>query len=544
MSDQQSNRPSFETMDRVDRDAIMSMLKKGASRRQVLGWLMVAGVALASASAIVTEAEKALAATPKRGGKLKIAESQGGPDDTLDPALFVSDHDYFRGRMFYGSLTRLTSNLKADPELAEEFLPNKDATAWTFKLRKGVEFHDGKTMTADDVIYSMNRHIGANSISKASSLVADVDRWEKVNDHEIRAVMKSPNADLPVLIGTFHFKILQDGATDFSKPVGTGPFRLVEFKPGIRAIGKRFENYWVDGHPYLDEIEFFTISDPVSRLNAFMAGDIDAMAAVPAQAIEKVENTQGKKLWSVKSGSEIDILFRLDMPPSNNMNLIMAMKYLMDRDRIVKGVLKGHGSLGNDQPINESYADYCPDIPQRTLDLDKAKFYFQKSGIGNTAIPIVAAELTTGVIDQCLILQREAAKIGLNIEVKKVPTDGYWSSVWMKEPICTANWNMRPTANSRLTLGYKSSSKWNETFWKNPQFDDLVTKSLAVTDPTVRKQMYCDMQTIIHEQGGTIIPAHRNYVDAVGSYVEGLTYVPLGDFGGEEAPEFLWRSDI
>ena len=106
--------------------------------------------------------------------------------------------------MFYGSLTRLTKELGYEPELAEEVLSNDSATEWTFKIRKGVEFHNGKTLTADDVIYTMNRHLGADSISNASSLVAMVKEWKKVNDYEVKAILSSPNADLPIALGTFH----------------------------------------------------------------------------------------------------------------------------------------------------------------------------------------------------------------------------------------------------------------------------------------------------------------------------------------------------
>ena len=165
------------------------------------------------------DARHAWASTPKKGGKLTFAFNQHGPADTLDPALLQSTLAYIRARSLYGSLVRLTNELSYEPELAEQVIPNVDLTEWTFKLRQGVEFHNGKTLTADDVVYTMNRHIGKDSISKASALVNMVDRWEKVNDSEVRAVLSSPNADLPIALGTFHFKIVPDGHTDFANPM-------------------------------------------------------------------------------------------------------------------------------------------------------------------------------------------------------------------------------------------------------------------------------------------------------------------------------------
>jgi len=267
------------TLGHHESEHLNGMMKRGASRRDVMGWLMAAGATTFASGTLFDGLAHAAAHTPKRGGKLIMAGDQHGPNDTLDPALYTSAVDYFRGRMFYGSLTSLTPQLGYEPELAEEVLSNDDATEWTFKLRRGVEFHDGKTMTADDVIYTMNRHMGEDSISKASSLVSMVEKWEKVSDYEVRAVLSSPNADLPIALGTFHFKILQEGTTDFATAVGTGPYRVKEFKPGVRAVGTPFENYWGEGG-YLDELEHYGIGDSTARLE----GDADASGpSAPAE---------------------------------------------------------------------------------------------------------------------------------------------------------------------------------------------------------------------------------------------------------------------
>ena len=542
MTDFKNNDPRLLTLGHHESEHLNGMMKRGASRRDVMGWLMAAGATTFASGTLFDGLAHAAAHTPKRGGKLIMAGDQHGPNDTLDPALYTSAVDYFRGRMFYGSLTSLTPQLGYEPELAEEVLSNDDATEWTFKLRRGVEFHDGKTMTADDVIYTMNRHMGEDSISKASSLVSMVEKWEKVSDYEVRAVLSSPNADLPIALGTFHFKILQEGTTDFATAVGTGPYRVKEFKPGVRAVGTPFENYWGEGG-YLDELEHYGIGDSTARLNAFLAGDIDAMVNLPPKAISQVEGIEGKEIWSLKAGAYVNITPRLDMDDSSNMHMWKAMQMLQDRQRLLKGVLKGQGTLGNDQPINAAYFDHCPDIPQRELDPDMAKFHWEKSGLGNTPVPIVCAEVAPGAVEQCLFMQREGKKIGANFDVKKVTTDGYWGSVWLKEPICVASWNMRPTANIMMTLAFKGDADWNETRWQNDNFDQLLVDVRGETDADKRAQKYCDLQTMIHEENGMSLPVHRNYVDAAASHVKGRTEVPLNNFGGAESPVTLWRAD-
>ncbi len=526
----------------ADDATVREMIKRGATRRQFIHWMVAAGATATAAGTVFGSATKAFAETPKRGGRLVMAIEAHSPGDTLDPAAFKSNIDYFRGRMFYGSLVRLQDDLTYAPELAEEVLTNDDATEWTFKLRRGVEFHNGKTMNADDVLYSMNRHVGPDSASTGATLFSMVDRWEKVNEYEVRAILNSPNADFAIALGTFQFKILPDGWTDFANPVGTGPYKVKEFKPGVRAIGSHFDNYWEEGG-YLEELEHFAIPDPVARLNAFLAGEIDAMANVDPKTIGTIESTDGVGLWAMESGAFFGIAARRDLPVSDNTDLIRSMQFLMDRERIVKGVLKGQGTLGNDQPIGPAYPDHCADIPQRMLDPEKAKYHFERSGVGSTPIPIVVAEVTPGAVEQALFLQREAEKIGMNIDVQKVSTDGYWSSVWKVAPFCATQWNMRPTANQMMSVAFASAAKWNESYWKNEQFDQLLGDVLSVTDPVVRKQMYCDMQTMIHNTGGSIFPAHMNYVDGAADHVKGRTHVPLNNFGGCESPRSLWRDD-
>lgn len=541
LTDLKKNDPRYGSLSSKDDERLFEMIKRGASRRDVLKYFMASGATLAASGALFGSAKQAIAETPVRGGRLIMAGDQHGPNDTLDPQLFTSAVDYFRGRMYYGSLTRLTDSLGYEPELAEEVVSNADATEWTFKIRQGVEFHDGKTLTADDVIYTMNRHLGENSVSNAASLVSMIDRWEKVNDYEVRAVLNSPNADLPIALGTFHFKILQDGTEDFTSAIGTGPYKVKEFAPGVRTIGERFENYWGEGG-YLDELEHYGIGDSTSRLNAFLAGDVDAMVNLPPKAIEQVEAADGKEIWSLESGAYVNITPRLDMDQSSNEHLWKAMQLLQDRQRLLKGVMKGQGSLGNDQPINAAYFDHCADIPQRELDPEKAKWHWDQSGIGSTPVPVVAAEVSPGAVEQCLFMQREGQKIGANFDVKKVTTDGYWGAVWLKEPICVATWNMRPTANIMMTLAFAGSAAWNETRWNNENFNQLLVDVRGETDPAARKQKYCDLQTMIHEENGMSIPVHRNYVDAAASHVKGRTSVPLNNFGGGESPVTLWRA--
>jgi peptide/nickel transport system substrate-binding protein len=520
-----------------EKNLISDTLRRGMTRREFMTWLTATGVTLASAGSIFTSAKTAMAETPKRGGKVKCAVQAHGPADTMDPVLATASVDYTRHRIHYNSLVQHNDKLIPQPELAEEFSPNDDFTEWTFKIRKDVVFHDGSKLTADDVVWSMQRHMGKDSKSVAKPLMAGAKEWKKVDSHTVKAILNSSDADFATILGMFQFKILKKDTADWQNPTGTGPFTLKEFKPGMRSLHERNRNYWRDG-PNLDVIEITAITDAVARVNALLSGDMQLVSTVDPKAIRQVEGTPGVHILSVPSGQYPGICCMKNTAPGNNPDFVMAMKLLQRRERIVKSILKKQGTLGNDQPINNVYPDHCDTLVQRKFDPDKAKFHLKKSGI--TRAEIQVAEVGAGMTDMVLMTQREASKIGLTLDVKRVPNDGYWGAVWMKTPINVVVWNARPTANIMMSLAFAPGAPWNDTAWNNERMGELLLASRAVKDPVKRKEMYCEMQTLIHNESGIVIPAHNNYVDGISDKVKGMPRVPLESLGGCEWPEFAW----
>ena len=511
------------------------------TRREFMQGLLATGLTVTAATALVATTPDARAAMPKKGGKITFGWDQHGPADTLDPILFTSTIDYTRGRAGFNNLLQFNDDMSMRPELAEEWSANDNATEFTFKIRKGVTFHDGKPLTADDVVYSMSRHLGADSVSKANKLVGMISEWKKVDSHTVKAILAAPNSDLPQILGTFHFKIVQDGGAEkegyFNLPAGTGPFRITEFTPGVRSLHERNPDYWRDG-PNLDELELFAITDSVARVSALISGDIDIMGNLDPKAIKQIEATDGVEVFSVESGATTHIVAMVDRPPGNNKDLVLGLKHLQNREKLVRSLLKGHGGVGNDHVIGPAYADHCKALPIRPFDPDKAKFHLNKSGIESAIVQ--TADVSPGATDLCLVLQAEAAKIGFDLQVQKVASDGYWGTTWMNTPLHITGWNMRPTANVMMSLMYDSTANWNETMWKDERFDKLLADVRGVTDPGLREEMYCEMQTMIHNDAGTILSLHRSYVDAIKSTVKGLPRVPLAAVGGGEWPEFAW----
>ncbi len=512
----------------------------GMNRREFIAATGALGISAAVAESFLTSAG-AMAATPKKGGSIVYANNLHGPDDQMDPSLFTSGIDYARGRATYNSLTQILDDMSLHPELAEEWTANSDVTAYTFKLRKGVEFHDGSPFTADDVVWTMNRHLGEESPSTGKALVKSVKEWVKVDSHTVRAELESPDSDLPIKLGEKQFKIVKAETEDFRVGNGTGPFLLESFEPGVRSLHVRNPNYWREG-ANLDALEITAITDPIARVNALIAGDVDLIATVESKSVELIEQTEGVRVNSTPSGLYGGICCLKNAEPGMSDDFVKGLQFIQDRERIVRSILKGHGTVGNDHPIGPAYgADHCSELPVRPFDPDQAKFHLDKSGYSSAELFV--APVSPGILDACLLMQANLKKIGFDLSIRQVPADGYWGAVWMKEPLNVVSWNQRPTANAMLAIQFASTSSWNDTFWINERFDELLKAQLAVTDPAVRHEMLCEMQTLVHSGSGMVIPYHVNILDGVSEKVHGIPRVPLGAVGAYEFPEFAWLEE-
>ena len=203
-------------------------------------------------------------------------------------------------------------------------------------------------------------------------------------------------------------------------------------------------------------------------------------------------------------------------------------------------VALGHAVIANDQPIDPTNRFHFAGLPQRPFDPDKAKFYLQKANIGSAPIPVVASPAAQYSVELALVLQQTAQKAGLNLEVKRMPADGYWSNHWMKSPVGWGAINPRPSADTLFTQFFKSDATWNESGWKNEKFDQLLLAARAETDLAKRKKMYADMQVLVHEHGGIGIPLFLANIDGHSKKLKGLSPIPLGGLMGYAFAEHVW----
>jgi peptide/nickel transport system substrate-binding protein len=524
---------------RDDKSADESISARSARvSRRTFNATIAGGLALAAGVSAL--APNSARSASKRGGVLKVATHTQSTNDTFDATKYIYTNDYIRATSVYNTLTTLDEQAQAQPELAESFESDKTATRWIFKVRKGVKFQDGSPLTMDDIVYSIMRHKDPKLGSSAKPLVANITDVKADGPSSIAIELASPDVDLPIMIGIFQFTIVKNGTTDFSNPVGTGPFKVKEFKPGVRCVFVRNDGYWKEGKPYVDQIELFYILDPVARVNALLSGDANMVTDLRGPAIDQVADSASARVFTTHCPRYTSIQGAADRAPSNNLDLRMAITYLMDRKRLLDTVMKKQGLIANDHPIMSTSSIYDKNLPQRALDLDKAKYHLGKSGIGASKIEINVSDAAPFSVEIGQLLQREAVQIGLNLELKREPADSYWNAVAGQRPFTAINFNPRPTYNMLLNLAWKSGVPWNFSHYANPELDGLIDKARATLDQTARIEAYHKIEKIIYDSGYLMLPCFISYVDGISQKVQGLTPVPVGNLGGFNFADKVW----
>lgn len=509
----------------------------GLSRRAFNTGLLGAGIAG------LMPGRRLLAQEPKRGGHVRFGLVTQTTSETYDPARFNKGSDYIRGRAVYSYLTSMSGRNQVAPQIATEWEPNADATAWRFKFRNDISFTDGKPLTTDDIIYSILRHKDENVGSSAKQLASNISSVKADGKDGFTIELASADVDLPILVSLFQFALIQDGTTDFTKPIGSGAFTVTEFQPGLRHILDRNPNYWKEGQPYIDRLEMFPIPDTTARANALMAGDIDIALDLRGNAIEEIEAAPNTEAFVTPSTRYTAIQARMDQAPSNNVDLTMAMAYLMDRERMLNTVVRGYGTVANDQIVGEQSPLFYNDLPQRHYDLDRAKSHFQKSGIGSTPFDLSVSDAALYSVEYGQILQREATRIGMNLNLRREPAESYWTAVAGVRPYAMTNFHPRPTYNMFLDLAFREGAVWNFSHYSNDRLEKLITESRATLDLDLRKEQFAEIQTIIHDSGAILIPCFLNYVDGISTKVKGLTPLFIGNLHGFDFADEIWLDE-
>jgi peptide/nickel transport system substrate-binding protein len=510
----------------------------GLHRREFISGLAagtaLAGITLASGS-VPARAED----VPKKGGHLIVGADGASTTDTLDPQTYLGCFLPLVGLGLYDTLTDLDERRRVVPYLAESWSASPDARKWVLKIRSGITFHNGKTLTAADVVYSLNLHRAKDSKSASKAFLTSVTDIKATAPFEVTMLLSAGDADIPFILSDYHLCIMPEGAKP-TAAIGTGPYTYEKFEPGVRMSLRRNPSYWKSDAAYVDTVEVLGINDPVSRQSALLAGSIHLMNRVSPKVAAIFEKNPQLQLFNVSAGAHYCFPMRCDTAPFKDNNVRLALKYAMNRETVVKTVLRGYGRIGNDQPIPSSDPYFAADIPQRPYDPDKARFHMKQSGYDGPIELHVSDGAFDGSVAAAQIYQVDAAKAGINIQVVREPADGYWDNVWMKKPFCASFWSGRPTANLMFSQAYASDSPWNETYWQSAKFNELLLVARSELDEAKRKQMYRDMQVLVVDEGGELIPMFNNFLDGATKNLKGFKPNPAFELSDYRALREVW----
>ena len=500
-------------------DQKMRFASKQISRRRFISSVAAAGVTIPTALSWAAQAE---AATPVKGGHFRVGTGNGSTTDSLDPATYENDMTATLAFAFGNHLTEVRPDGSLAGDLAESY-ESDDAKTWVFNLRQGVEFHNGKTLTPEDVIASLNYHRGEDSKSAAKGNIESVTDI-RADGNSVVFELSAANADFPFLISDYHFPILpaEDGKIDPTSGIGTGPYAIDEFEPGVRFRGTRNANYYKDG-AHFDSVEYLSIVDLTARQNALLNDEVDVIDRVDPKTVALLERAPHINILETTGTLHYTFPMRVDAAPFDNYDLRMALKLAIKRQELVDKILLGHGALGNDHPISTANQFHASDLPQREFDADLARSHYEKSGHSGTIQLSASDAAFAGAVDAAQLIAASAAEAGIEIEVVREPSDGYWSNVWNKKPWCACYWSGRPTEDWMFSSAYVAGTEWNDTAWRTGEaaerFNEVVEQARAELDQAKRREMYFEAQQLLNDDGGAMIPMFANYIAGLNTRV-------------------------
>jgi peptide/nickel transport system substrate-binding protein len=492
------------------------MFPHGMTRRGMLK----SGMALTAVGLIVPAGMAMAQAEPKKGGVFRAGIGHGSSTDGYDSGLW----DQLYVQTFAAARHNYMIEIGADgalaPEIAESW-ESADGMTWVFKIREGVFFHSGKSVTPDDVVASLNHHRGEGSTSAAKPFfdaVTDIT----IDGQNVIVTLNAPNADLPFLMSDYHLPVMPstDGKIDPTSTDGCGGYIVESYEPGVQATLNRNPNYWKSDRAHFDQIVLLSILDPAARLNALITGEVDVIDQVDPASIAMVQSRGVANILSISGNAHYVFPMDARAAPFNDNNVRLAMKYAFDRQELVDKILAGHGSVSNDNPVGPANRFFNADMEAKTYDPDKSKFYLKEAGLDKLEVTVSAANAAfSGAVDAAVLISEKAAAAGITLTVDRVPDDGYWDNVWMKKPFCASYWGGRPTEDQAFTIAYAKGAAWNESFWENVRFNDLLIAARSELDDAKRREMYYEMQQIVSFEGSTLIPMYNNYVMALSKAV-------------------------
>ena len=493
------------------------LVKAGAAGALILGsgGLLRAGTAHGAAS------------RARSGGVLHVGIAGGGPTDNFDAALINGPSATTRGQVFYETLVWLDGKFKLHNWLVDELTPNATATKWTARLKPGLEFHNGKTVTPEDVLFSMARLINPKSGATAAAQLGQLDlrASKKLDKRTVQFTLERPYSFFDEVLSDICY-IIPVGYNP-KKPVSTGPWKMVSYSPGQQTVLEPFANYW-GKKPVVDQLVIVELPDDSARVNAMLAGQVDVINQVPYAQAAALKGNSRMKLVVSPTGAWNPITMRVDVAPFNDVRVRQAIRLSMDRKQAIQTALFGQGAAGYDY-----YGRFDPcyeDTLERQQNVEQARALLRAAGKQNLRVELVTTPIAAGIVEACQVLAQNAKAAGIDISLRKVDISTYFSQ-YGKWPFAIDYWVGLPYLVTASINDGPGANVVNTTHFNDPQFNKLFNLAARTLDKEKRCNIVHQMQKIQFDRGGNIIWSFQNTVDAYSTKVTGYGTVDETGWG-------------
>jgi peptide/nickel transport system substrate-binding protein len=466
----------------------------------------------------------------KPGGDLKVGLTGGSSSDTDDPHNGLTYMDTARLQALYSPLVQMDANAKPVNVLAESITPRTpgSSTEFVIKLRKGVTFHDGKSLTSADVIFSFQRIVNGKKSGTLGLGPIDIKGVKALDKYTVLVPMTRPFSGFVQNMAAFwYYLYIAPTGFDPKKPVGTGPFMYKSFTPGTRSFFVKNPHYFITGRPFVNSLTIVDFADTTSMQNALQTKVIDAAGLLQGSQVAALKNAGGINVVVSKAGSIIPFTMRVDKKPFNDVRVRQALRYVVDRPQLIDSALDGYGTVGNDV-----FSPFDPDFNHgltRAADIPRAKSLLKQAGQTGLTVTLTTSPVATGTVSMATVLKQQAAQAEIKINLQTVqPGTFFTTGKYLEWPFAQDFYNYSPYL-SQVAYSMLKSSPFNETHNDNTNYQNLYDEANK-TDPKSdkHKQILFEMQNYDFNQGGYIIPAYIDSLDAYRDNLTGYTTARLG----------------
>ncbi|WP_118134538.1 ABC transporter substrate-binding protein [Oceanicella sp. SM1341] len=473
-------------------------------------------------------------AAPKSGGTLRVSHSTRIA--TLNVLSLSGPAEYPCIDMLYSGLTRIGTDNLPHPDLAESWEANDDATEFTFHLREGVTFHDGTPFSAEDVVATYQAILNPDIPAAARSVLTMIDTIEAVDATTVKFTLNAPFADLPVSTAHANARILSKAALAAplseldTKANGTGPFKLETYDTARMVRLVKNENYYQPGKPYLDAVEMLLYPDLTAETANFLSGSTDVMLTVQQADFQRIADAQGVQALRVPSGRYACVVMRQDAEPWNDVRVRKALALATDRELLVEVILEGLGRPAQDSlvPPELQFATEKPVVP---YDPEAARALLAEAGYPDgLKATLVASDRPAIRAQTAIALKQTAAAAGFDLTIETMPHDTYLANVWMKGAFYVGYWGMQPTIDATYNLLLTSDASYQDTEWKNAEFDALIAEGRSTVDEGKRAEIYAKAQEMELADVPYIVPFFEDVLTASSAGTHDWEVAPISRF--------------